>query len=744
MKRIDGKTVLNSELALIMLFFSSILFANSATNNVYIVENGKAKSVIVLAESDAKALEPDVKLLVRCIEKSTGATIPVKKSPTDTNLIEIHIGNTDYVRTTDINLTNLDKDSFCIAFPSVNRIVILGKSEWGLRYGIFEFLERYVGVRWLFPGELGEYIPKRDAVRVERNTIKQEPAFWSRTLSWSELPGTPIDEWTRKLRMHRRIEFHHNMWDLLPPSKYYKEHSDWYPTINGEKVCPATEGSDSETTWQPIFDAPGIVEESVKNINQFFENNPDIDSFSLGINDSDNFGKPSGNLNSQGFTDLSDYYYGWASKVASRVLDRYPDKMFGCLAYLNVADPPKNVKMNSRIVPFTTFDRMEWFDKKAAEKDKKRTIEWSKAARQVGWYDYIYGDMSYKVPRIYWHLQSAYLKFAYTNNVRAVYAEAYPSQEWTEGPKFYLYLKLLWNPNIDVNETLKEWCICAVGEDATPYLKQYYDFWEQFWQKRVVNSRWFKIGVRDTWLPYSEDGYLEGLKKNDIENCQNLLNKVVEKAKTDEEKARAAFFVKGFDKIKNGIGNLSETTETLSKLKCEEFKRFDFTPLESQVSNLPEGWTFWSRLSNYKKVWWDKNAGHSNAGSLAIDVNDFKGHKATNISCFTTDIAVEPSKPYRISCWVKVNKFSKNGTVGLVAKWKDKDIGWIEKYQNIEEYEDNPSDNSWEKLSINFIVPPIQKPLVSVQLVINNAENGIVFFDDVLIEKLQLSQGFEK
>ena len=45
-------------------------------------------------------------------------------------------------------------------------------------------------------------------------------------------------------------------------------------------------------------------------------------------------------LNYLGIRDVSDDYYAWCNAVAERVLEVFPDKWFGCLAYNNVAEPP--------------------------------------------------------------------------------------------------------------------------------------------------------------------------------------------------------------------------------------------------------------------------------------------------------------------------------------------------------------------------------------------------------------------
>ena len=42
-----------------------------------------------------------------------------------------------------------------------SQVIIAGPTPYGTEFGVYEFLERYVGVRWLMPGPDGEDVPAR-------------------------------------------------------------------------------------------------------------------------------------------------------------------------------------------------------------------------------------------------------------------------------------------------------------------------------------------------------------------------------------------------------------------------------------------------------------------------------------------------------------------------------------------------------------------------------------------------------
>ena len=89
--------------------------------------------------------------------------------------------------------------------------------------------------------------------------------------------------------------------------------------------------------------------------------------------------------------------------------------------------------------------------------DRRSVASWISTSHEVGIYDYIYGDEIYKIPRLYTRTAERYLKFAYNQGVSYYYAEAYPGPWWLEGPKLYVYSKLLWDVEVSSSSAVKNW-----------------------------------------------------------------------------------------------------------------------------------------------------------------------------------------------------------------------------------------------------------------------------------------------
>jgi len=557
---------------LLILIFS-VVKKGWSESSVRIVEDNKSSAIIIVPTEASPQLQRAAKELQTYIRKTSGALISIEDPgdpAPDREAVSIILQCQNDAEGPVHKQGSLYQDEYRISFPDNTTILISGKTEWGVVFGVYEFLERYIGIRWLFPGPKGDFVPEVTTIDIPKTEVYGDPAFFSRQFSSPELWGGQLDNsiaiWAHRNRMHGTVQFHHNLYRLFPPEKYTQTHPEFFPLrkhipfkkgrrfflkglpwISGERYLPASNAVKSR--WQPCFSAPGIVDEAVNTICEFFKANPQVSSYSLGVNDSGGhcecnqcLEKITGEKNYFGSLDRSDLYYGWANAVAAEVLEKYPDKWFGCLAYSQVAQPPANTKLHPRIIPFVTYDRMKWVDAGQEATGKKISELWAQKAENIGWYEYLYGT-PYMLPRVYFHQMAENFRYAHENGVRAMYAEAYPN--WGEGPKYYITLKLWWNPYLDVDVLLDEWYTLAVGKRSAVHLSKYYQLWEDFWTRRVPTGEWFSRGGQ--YLRFTKPGYLDLVTFEDIETSRKLLEAAVRDATTDNQRQRAQLILRAFE-----------------------------------------------------------------------------------------------------------------------------------------------------------------------------------------------------
>ncbi|MCC6422892.1 MAG: DUF4838 domain-containing protein [Phycisphaerales bacterium] len=690
-----------------------------------LVVDGKSSAVIVTPEQMPNDVKLAVDELLADIAKSTGAMLAVEQTSSPGRL-EIHIGQTPYVKSLKLSLDDLGVDGFRILFPAADRIILVGGSPTGTEFAVYDFLERYVGVRWLFPGDIGTYIPKVDQIMLPVQEITSRPAYISRVISTYH-----AERWLHQQRQHWTIQQHHNLNKLFAPDKYYDQHPEFYPLIDGKRQKPDSEGY----VWQPMLDAPGIVDAAVKSIDHYFDENPSITSFSLGVNDNNNFNHPATYKNSVGQSDYSDYYFNFTNQVIEGVLKTHPDKWFGCLAYMGVTDPPRDIKVNGRMVPYICIDRQGWASDEGRTKDMQRTRNWHAAAPVIGWYDYIYGGDNYRIPRIYPHLMGQYIKFGSENGVKAMYAELYASAEWIEGPKLYLFMKLLWDPTTDLDQTLSEWYRLAVGQKAAGPLAKYYQLWEDYWMKRVPRTDWFNQYVGQVYMDFDQLGYLDELNLQDLEQARQLMDQVVALADTPDHKARAAFFDKGLRRVEDEVGYLLRLRGKMIAVKdhdpllLEDSFKTTSTQLDEKI---PQPWGGWQNSPGTGRFFWDHQHGHGDSQCLAFDAKG-AGVGAVIYRDFKLD---QPAEMYHMGTQVRVDGVNPDAYIGIEIRWSRPDGQYIPRRFTANRFYSAKlyKDGQWTKLDVYAKPPPGQGPLsMSVRLSVVNSTHGIIRMDDVVV-----------
>lgn len=520
---------------------TSAVPAEAGGRSVPLVKDGVAKAVVVLRSDASKEILTAGADLVRYVQQSTGVALPtLRYTPgqplpaTATGKIKLYLGFAGPgTRQTTQQVLNskLSGDGFAI-WPQNDTITIAGATEAGSFNGVHGFLREHLGMEWLMPSPVGEDVPRRTELSVPVQPQFFVPAFLERMLSPLHVSVAPsygsLFQWGQRQGLHHSsnwpIRFHHNLHTLFPVAEFGTTHPEYYP--GGRPPAPGV-----TTGWQPVMTEPGTIEVAVQKIKKYFTDNPAATSFSLGVNDGGGFAE----ANPVG------PYYHWVNAVVEQVTRDFPDKWFGLLAYLQLETPP-DFALHERVVPFLTQDRMAWARSDVEQRSKALLDTWNTVTSQMGLYDYVYGA-PYMVPRVYPHHTKAVIDYARSIGVVALYSEMYPN--WGEGPKPWIHARLMWDPDQDVDEMVRTWCIRAAGEAAAPYLVEYYALWEKFWLERAPHTAWFQPNA--TYQAFNAGNYLDAVTADDITRSRELLDAAVARPGTDAQQVRVGKLRRAFE-----------------------------------------------------------------------------------------------------------------------------------------------------------------------------------------------------
>lgn len=552
--------------------FSAMIAAGVAAETpetMTLVRDGKACFRIVTVDRPSRELQQGLDDLVRFTRESTGAkaeTVPESKFDPAAGgaTISLHVGLTDYVKKRNPDLPR--PYGFLIHFVDDQNIVIAGVRAEGADFntldGISCFLETFLGVRFLMPGELGTHVPCHEGDWVvPRRDIRHIPDCFVRKLA-----GVHGQAYGPKERVQQAGSFawalrsgvtpgaflnlNHNVGNLIDPTQYAKTHPEYFPLIDGRRRIPPEIPGNSKwrlINWEPCYTADGIAEETARNIIEYFDRNPDSYSCSLSVNDSGNICQcdrcRAMNRNLPAGSE-SQSYYEWVAKVTELVKQKYPDRYFGLLNYWVTKEMPENVKLDRHVVPIVCEDLKFYVAPELDAKLEARLAQWDRIASTIGWWDYGFeGD--YMVPAFYAHYLAAKLKQLYhRHNLRVYTDELHPGRYWKNAPQTYMVLKLLRDIDRDPDELLDEWYDLAVGKEAAPYLKQYFAIWEKFWTEKIPQTDWFRrrAELGAPFLQRRDGSYLDALEYQDVKDSLELLNQCVAATSPGKTRQRAEFF----------------------------------------------------------------------------------------------------------------------------------------------------------------------------------------------------------
>lgn len=532
-----------------------------AADPLPIVEDGVATAVVVAPMGDIrKEIDAALSTLTTMYNKVTQAILPIVDEtsiPAGTKTV-LYVGLIGSGSGPGIPalLTGLDGDGFVME-PYNNTITIIGPTPTGTQNGVLEFLERYLNVRWLMPtmgGIDGVDAPLNKNIAIPAIRVREEPSYLMRFLSPypAELGATDARKiWAAANRLHFRYNIVTAMWSLFPPDpldpadksgsrdNYWSDHPEFYPLINGVHTKPTT-----KTGWQPRFTVPALVTEAVNNIVKKLDYYK-WTSYSLVVNDVGGFSPDeidTTKVNSQGFYDMSDVYYTWVNAVAAGVEALRPGKRCIVLAYREVYTPP-SFPVHPNVIVFTCHERTAWLDSIGAAADQANLQAWKDTGATVGIYDYSYAS-PYGIPRVFFQTIKGAYKWAHDLGIRHHYSET--GLHWGEGPKMWVYAKLLWNINADTDALLVEWCERAVGSAAAPYLAAYFRTWGRIWTTKVVHHGWHIANRDDVYYQFYTSDYLEPIDDNDLTLARTYIETAVEKAGSGQQKNRAELLHKAF------------------------------------------------------------------------------------------------------------------------------------------------------------------------------------------------------
>jgi len=427
--------------------------------NITLSQAGSSQYAIVIPKLATDLERKAAKELQVYFAKVTDVTLPVTSESKGKE--EIHIGNTDLAKGIRGKIA-LKDDGYAIV-SSGKAIFIKGNGK-GTLYGVYSFLDKYLDVQMLAPGCWN--IVKKKSITIPAGiNLVENPAFILRDV-FNSIAYDPVYTDWQKLTHAVGDQgmwgmFYHTFFKLVPPDSYLKSHPEYFSLI-GKQRLPQQLCLSNKEVQAKVIDALRQNIKAGKGQKYWFVGQEDMGGFCE---------CPSCNALYQQYGGLSGALVFFINKIASA----FPDKIIGTYAYHGTLAPPQNIRPSQNVL--ICYAPIEAYREKAYVDQEDRTFvnylkQWSQLCKHLMVWDYPENYTNYVEPYPTFSTFKSNISFFKKNGVQYVYEESVIKNGINLNElKTYLLSKLLWNPDLDQDQLIRDFCNKYYGEAGTFVLK---------------------------------------------------------------------------------------------------------------------------------------------------------------------------------------------------------------------------------------------------------------------------------
>lgn len=419
----------------------------------------------------------------------------------------ISLGNHAYSREiiADYDLSDLNQEGFYI-LPKDGNIYIFGCAPKSVIFGAYEFLESYLGVRFLSVDYT--HVPTQDGIEIPDEKVKRAPISPQRLyLSYAAAENrlmslryrfsadfTPdCSDLGIKNKWYTKIPTSHNSGYYVPYEKYKDAHPEFFNahcynvfrTLTVVELCYSnglTEGGEWDESAEP-----SVLSVATDSMLRFMEEDPSVEYFMFGRADNEDCRCrcPRCQKAREKYGDAG-IMIVFMNAIAKKLRQKFAekgekfDKKLITFAYLSTVEPPvkdgkpicKQVipdeSLYIRYAPILANYAYGLEDEKQQEEMRKQIEGWMSLTKNIMIWDYNvnYNDYFWYFPNLsyikdnmktYQRMGAHYIMKQGANNVIPI---------WHDELCAYLSSKLFWDTDADVDGLVKEYVALSFGPGA--------------------------------------------------------------------------------------------------------------------------------------------------------------------------------------------------------------------------------------------------------------------------------------
>ena len=366
------------------------------------------------------------------------------------------------------------------------------QQEYGTVNAVYTFLQEHLGVRWLWPGELGEDIVRQATIGLEPFTRRYHPQFRARQLVFQiyALAQTNVaPNWAR----HQRLQLDSLYVEPAHPfgewwDRFHETHPEYFAL-----QADGSRGTPGGRTAKICKSNPAVWEQWLSDAEEIMAKYPNRFVFAANANDGwasgyctcpncrawDHPDAPMHHYVSKGverkIPATSDRHITFANTLARKLRERYPDRddlFVSAMAYGPSRPAPLAAKPDPNVIVSGVWS----FHNEPNDADRNHFIQWSKIAPHLLWRPNLTSAAGWKAgfPNVAPQRVIDDIQFVAKNNVIGVSMDWIYGSWAAQGPHYYMLAQMVWNPHADGDAILADYYQRAFG----PAAKTMAGYWE--------------------------------------------------------------------------------------------------------------------------------------------------------------------------------------------------------------------------------------------------------------------------
>lgn len=481
--------------------------------NVEVVQSGRSEYKIALPTSASPAERYAAAELQMFMTQSTRAKLPIVSES------QVGFGPAIYIGTTLRAITNrLDSKARTLNTDGVlikslgNDIALLGQNDRGTIYAVYAFLERYLGVRFL--ARDCSVVPRKSNLSLPEIDYAYAPPFAYREIlaydyayydfafrqklngeNMTQVHGRPDGAQNAPVPGVQIVPFVHSAAGMVPPSKYYVAHPEYFGLVAGQRRSDTISG-------QICYTNSDVLKICTNEALKYLGMSKSIAYVDVSQNDAwvGNWGaceceKCQAVVKEEGAQ--SGTILRFVNAIADEVAKKYPDRFVETLAYQFSITAPKVTKPRDNVVirlchHACYFHGIE--GENLGAEFRKGVEDWTKLCKNVFVWHYGVNFWSYLAPNPNLVALAKDIGFYSRHKLRGLMLQANIQSAGGELAEMrqYLFSQLVWDPSQDPMKLRKEFCKGYYGPasaDALRYL-ELMDAWGKATKFHIPMNGW--------------------------------------------------------------------------------------------------------------------------------------------------------------------------------------------------------------------------------------------------------------